>query len=400
LTSLDNRKRDEQTDIRTFLNYVAATKKGSRPGLSLIVVALKDLEVTLDMRAARADLCRKLADKAKQMEARHFNLNNRVVALVTAQDQRNMMQAVYDVRMLVTRTIGPRASELGINPADFTKVLHTYRDIQALGQLARDAVMSAEQLRGNVGPPGDFTQEHVDGIAERARQAGPGMFMREFGRSQAIARIKPGLAPKTAGWELFVSLDHLRRQLLSHVTFKPSPELFKALTRELDQIMMAALAESRLVEGHLSINLNVSTMISDEFEDFARYMSHQDETELWVELRLDDVLENLSDYLKAEQFLRRYRVYTMLDQIEVSRVPEIKQADFIMDGYKFVYNPKDPFLEQMGETLYKLSSKHPVVLTRVEKAEGVEAGQTLGVRHFQGYYVDDLLSSGENEFWI
>ena len=393
------KQRYELTDVRTFLNYVAATKKGSRPGLSLIVVALKDLEVTLDMRVARTELSRRLADKAKDMESRFFNVNNRLLVLVPAQDQRTMMQAVYDVRMLVTRTIGPRASELGLNPSEFTRVLHTWRDVQELGNLAREAAMTGEQLRGRVGHAGVFDQAHVDGVAARAREAGASLFMYEFGRSQAIARIKPGMSPKTAGWELFVSMDQLRRQLLPHVTFDASGATFKALTRELDRIMIAALAEHRLVEGHISINLNVETMASDEFEDFARYMSHQDETELWVELRLDDVLHNLDAFQKAEQCLRRYRVYTMLDQVAVERVPEIRKADFIMDGYKFVYDPNDPFLENMGETLYQLSSKHPVVLTRVERQEGIEAGQTLGVRHFQGFHVDALLSSGETEFW-
>lgn len=392
------KQRDDLTDVRSFLNYIAATKKGSRPGLSLIVIALKELEVTLDMRAARTDLCRKMADKAKQMEARFFNLNYRVIVLVTPQDQRTMMQAVYDVRMLVTRTIGPRASELGLNPSQFTRVLHTWRDVKILGDLARDAALSDEQLRGNVGPPGEFTEAHVEGIAARAKAAGAAMFMREFGRSQAIARIKPGMTPKTAGWELFISIDHLKRQLLSNITSGPSPALFKKLTRELDQIMMAALTETRLVEGHLSINLNVETMISEDFEDFARYMSNQDQTELWVELQFEDILENLDAYQKTEQFLRRYRVYTMLDQVQLDRIPEIREADFIVDGYKFVYDRQDPFLEKMGETIYKLSAKHPVVMTRVELKEGIEAGQTLGVRHFQGYAVDDILSTGEDEF--
>lgn len=390
--------RYQLTDIRTFLNYIAATKKGHRPGLSLIVIAMKDLEVTLDMRAARAELARKLADKAKEMEARYFNLNNRLIAFVTSQDQRTLMQAIYDVRMLVTRTIGPRASELGLNPADFTRVLHTYRDINTLAHLAREATMTAEQLRGQVGPKGHFSQEHVDGIRERAMAAGPVTFMREFGRSQALARIKRGGNPKTAGWEVFVGLDPLKKELLPHVIFDPDPALFKSLTKEFDRIMMNALAETRMVEGHLSINLNVETMVSEEFEDFARYMSKQDETELWVEILLDDLLENLEDWKKAEAFLRRYRVFTMLDQVDPARVPEIRKADFILDGYKFVWNKDDPFLEKNGEILYTLSSKHPVVLTRVEKAEGIEAAQTLGVNHFQGWYVDHLLSSGEAQF--
>jgi len=390
--------RYQLTDIRTFLNYVAATKKGHRPGLSLIVVAMKELEVTLDMRAARANLARRLADLAKEKEARFFNLNNRLIAFVTRQDQRDLMQAIYDVRMLVTRTIGPRASELGLNPADFTKVLHTYRDVNELAQLAREAALTAEQLRGRVGPPGAFSMEHVEGIRERARNAGPVLFMREFGRSQAIARIKRGGTPKTAGWEVFVSLAQLRSQLLPHVTFDPDRALFQAFTRELDHIMMNALAEVRMVEGHLSINLNVETMISEAFEDFARYMSTQDETELWVEIQLDDLLENLEAWKKAESFLRRYRVFTMLDQVDPARVPEIRKADFILDGYKFIWSKDDPFLEQVGETIYKLSSKHPVVLTRVEQQEGIEAGQTLGVNHFQGWHVDRLLSSGETQF--
>ena len=390
--------RYQLTDIRTFLNYVVATKKGNRPGLSLIVVAMKELEVTLDMRAARADLARRLADLAKEKEARFFNLNNRLIAFVTRQDQREFMQAIYDVRMLVTRTIGPRASELGLNPAEFTKVLHTYRDVNVLAQLAREAALTAEQLRGKVGPPGPFTQEHVEGIRERARNAGPVLFMREFGRSQAIARIKRGGTPKTAGWEVFISLPQLRSQLLPHVTFDPDRPLFQAFTRELDYIVMDALAEVRMVEGHLSINLNVETMVSEAFEDFARYMSNQDETELWVEIQLDDLMENLEAWKKAETFLRRYRVFTMLDQVDPARVPEIRKADFILDGYKFVWSKGDPFLEQVGETIYKLSSKHPVVLTRVEQQEGIEAGQTLGVNHFQGWHIDRLLSSGEAQF--
>jgi EAL domain-containing protein (putative c-di-GMP-specific phosphodiesterase class I) len=392
-------KRYELTDVRTFLNYVAATKKGSRPGLSLIVVVLKDLEVTLDMRVARRELCRRMADKAKEMEARFFNVNNRLLVMVTRQEQRTLMQATYDIRMLVMHNIGPRASELGLNPSDFTRVLHTWRDVHAIGQLTREAALSGEQIRGRVGPKGAFSQEHVDGITQRAWDAGPSMFMAEFGRSQAIARIKPGQAPRTAGWELFISLDHLKQNLLAHVTFNPSTALFKALTLQLDRIMMSALAEHRLVEGHISINLNVETMVSDEFEDFARYMSAQDETELWVELRLDDVLANLEAFKKAEQFLRRYRVFTMLDQVEMARVPEIRRSDFVMDGYKVAHDPSDPSLENVSETLYQLSSKHPVVLTRVEQPEAIEAGQTLGVRHFQGFYIDQQLAAGENEFW-
>ena len=392
-------KRYELTDVRTFLNYVAATKKGSRPGLTLIVVVLKELEVTLDMRVARRDLCRRMADKAKAMEARFFNVNNRLLVLVPGQEQRVLMQATYDIRMLVTTTIGPRASELGLNPAEFTRVLHTWRDVRDIGQLAREAALSGEQIRGHVGPKGAFAQAHVDGVAQRAWEAGPSMFMSEFGRSQAIARIKPGQTPRTAGWELFMSLDHVKQNLLAHVTFDPSPELFKALTRQFDRIMMSALAEHRLVEGHISINLNVETMISDEFEDFARYMSSQDEMELWVELRLDDILANLEAFKRAEQFLRRYRVFTMLDNVEVARVPEIQQSDFVMDGYKFAHDPNDPSLNAVAEALYRISSKHPVVLTRVEQPEAIEAGQTLGVRHFQGFHVDQLLSAGENEFW-
>jgi len=118
-----------------------------------------------------------------------------------------------------------------------------------------------------------------------------------------------------------------------------------------------------------------------------------------------DVLMHILQELQERYFsqLDERRAYTYDDILYTANkliqdVPEIRKADFILDGYKFIWSKDDPFLEQVGETIYKLSSKHPVVLTRVEQQEGIEAGQTLGVNHFQGWHVDRLLSSGETQF--
>lgn len=382
--------------MQAFLDYMLESKKAGRPGVSVVVVSMQELEQALHLHLIRAELSHQLSHAASRLQARFFNLNNRLLVIVPPQDEWKLMQCVYEIRMLVLSKVGRKASELGLDPSEFTTVLHTRRQANKLARLAREAVLGRDDLKGAIGPGGELTQGHIEAISQRAAAAGAAAFLREFGRMQAIVRMDPEATPQPVGREIYISMADLGRQLLMGVNLGGSRNLFRELTCQLDRIVLRALAESRLVQGQVSVNLNVSSLETDDFERLARQLHQRDAAELWVELDVTDVLGNLKQFKTMRKMLQRYGVYVMADSMAPELVPAAEETGLALDGYKFVFTPEDPGLGQLREALSELSGvRRGVVLTRVEHEAAVSAGQSIGLRHFQGFYIDDLL--GQND---
>lgn len=394
--SEQQRNADGNATVQAFLDFMVDTKRGGRAGVAVIAVSLQEISAALDMRVARAELARKLGDKAQGMQARFFDLNNRLFLIVPPQDEWQLMQSVYDIRMLVLGSVGRQASELGFDPSSFTRVLHTRRHANELARVARAAVFGSDELQGSVGPGGALTEQHIQAVAERAAAAGPAAFLREFGRIQAISRIDPDRPPRAVGREIYMSMADLQGQLLAGVNLGASRNMFRELTMRLDQIVLQSLGESKLVQGQVSVNLNVSSLLTPEFERIASRLSERDSTELWVELDVTDVLGHLSQFKEARKIMKRHRVFTMADSINPDLVAAAEGTDLQLDGYKFVNAPEDPNHDRIAEVLPSLrQAQRTIVLSRVEHQSAVEAAQKLGIKFFQGFHIDDLLSQEE-----
>jgi len=137
-----------------------------------------------------------------------------------------------------------------------------------------------QPLRVSAGPPGALSQAYIDAVEARAESVGSAAFVREFGRMQAMARIKRETPPELRGREIFISMADLKRQLLPGVQLDASRNLFKELTQRLDRIVLRALAESRLVQGCVSVNMNVANLLTDDFARLAQRLYDRDNSEL------------------------------------------------------------------------------------------------------------------------
>lgn len=379
--------------LQGFLDYVIAANRSQQRGASVIAVSLQELQAALDMGAKRGELARRLAAKADTLGARRFDLGGRLHVLVPPQDEWDLMQVVYETRMLVLQTVGREASELGMDPSAFTQVLHTRRDAQQLRRLAEAAVRGPKGLQAPAGPPGALSQAHIDAVEARAESVGSAAFVREFGRMQAMARIKRETPPELRGREIFISMADLKRQLLPGVQLDASRNLFKELTQRLDRIVLRALAESRLVQGCVSVNMNVANLLTDDFARMAQRLYDRDNSELWVELDIPDIMANLETYRHARTIFRKFRVFTMADAMPADLVPTAASTDLGLDGYKVIYpEADDSGRGRLADAVAAAqAADRPVVLTRVEHDAAVRAGQDLGVPFFQGFYIDALL---------
>ena len=379
--------------LQGFLDYVIAVNRGPQRGAFVIAVSMQELNAALHKGGARAALTGHLQEKARQLQARLFNLNERLYVLVPPQDEWDLVQIVYDVRVTVIKTVGREASELGLDPSTFTQVLHTRRDGQELRRLAEGAIRGHKGLRGPLGPSGPITRAHVEAVAAQAETVGAVTFVREFACMQAMARIRPAAEPEPRGHEIFISLRDMGRQLLPGVDMMADREVFQELTLLLDRLVLRSLSESRLVQGSVGINLNVDSLLTPEFERIAQRLYDRDGAALWVDLDIPDILANFETFRDARLVLRRFGVRTMAESTRPELVPTAEQRDLGLAGYKFIY-PDDPdALNHMSGTLCRIrEAERLAILTRVERDEAITAGQRLGIHHFQGFYINDLLS--------
>ncbi len=210
---------------------------------------------------------------------------------------------------------------------------------------------------------------------------------------QAMARIRPAAEPEPRGHEIFISLRDMGRQLLPGVEMTADREVFQELTLLLDRLVLRSLSESRLVQGSVGINLNVDSLLTPEFERIAQRLYDRDGAALWVDLDIADILANFETFRDARLVLRRFGVRTMAESARPELIPAAQQRDLGLEGYKFIY-PNDPAaLDRMSGTLRSVKEAEAIpMLTRVEHDAAITDGQRLGVHHFQGFYINDLLS--------
>jgi EAL domain-containing protein (putative c-di-GMP-specific phosphodiesterase class I) len=386
-------------EVKSFLNFVRKSTEGARPGMTVIMVNLVELELTIDLRIGRIDVFEEVQKIAKRRELTVFRLLDRAMVVVPPQDQSHRMAVIHDVRMAVVQTVSARASELGLDPSKFTEVLHTYRDAQLLRERAGEITGSPKLLAQPITKAATLAEEHLEEFQRRIKSVGPDRFIDGFGRYQAIARIGTDGQPKTSGWELFVAVREINRILFPNADVV-ADEMFDQLMTMMDQTVMAALLARDVPDGHISMNLNISTIASDEFLTFAKYLSddavrRQEGAELWAELRADDLLEHFETFRDVEAALRKHNMYFMADHITRHNIKSVIDSNLPVNGYKVLFDNQDSDYFQIAEDVDRLAQQGAIVMARIDSPEGLDFARFHGARRVQGYLIDNRLKSGE-----
>ena len=114
-------------------------------------------------------------------------------------------------------------------------------------------------------------------------------------RRQAVCLIAPQQPPRPVFNEIYVSIEELRRKILPEVNLMSSRWLFLHLTEVLDQRLLKHLPELEAeVQLSTSLNLNVSTLLSEQFLSFDRMLRHYTKKSMVVELQLSDIFGDIA----------------------------------------------------------------------------------------------------------
>jgi len=214
-------------------------------------------------------------------------------------------------------------------------------------------------------------------------------------RRQAVYALGRQMYPRPLFREFYYSIPDLGEAVLPRGNLTSNSALFRCTTRVLDKAMLSSLTRNQVEHSDrgISINLNLSTVLSD---DFSRFDSSLDETgrrSTVIELQCADAVSESNAYERARAFLRERGYRICVDGVTA---PALGQIDRVCSGVDFVKIHWDPELMDLAGkqgaeilTAAPKSEGHPrLVITRVGTPDAVAFGQSLGIGLFQGRYVD------------
>ena len=217
-------------------------------------------------------------------------------------------------------------------------------------------------------------------------------------RRQSVCAVIGKSPPQMIFDEVFVSIADLRDMLLPDVDLTAYPWLFLHLTETLDKRVLASVSQhdDGSLNSNFSMNLNVSTILSDEFLTFDENINPSMRSSIVLELQLVDIFSDFKAFILAKTFAQ-YRGYKIcIDGITVDKLKYIDREQLNGDLLKIIWHPSfmDMIREDSHFTDYvNRDERAKMILCRVDDPQAVEIGNSLGINLYQGRYIQRILTA-------
>ena len=217
-------------------------------------------------------------------------------------------------------------------------------------------------------------------------------------RRQYICALTRRRVPEPVFSELFISIADLRETLLPGVNLTANRWLFQHLTETLDRRMLSMLSktDTLTISGEISFNLNVGTMLSQEFQSFDDNITAARRGAMVIELQKVDIFANLGAYLFAREFVQAKGYRVCIDALSYQAMAIIDRERLGADFIKLVWHPE---MVDGGEevhnrirTMIRHAGEDRVILCRVDHREAVDFGRSIGINLFQGRHIENLIA--------
>lgn len=218
-------------------------------------------------------------------------------------------------------------------------------------------------------------------------------------RSQPICAIVKNRAPKTIFKEIYTNINSFQKMLLVKVDLMSSRLLFKYLTKFLDKKLLVSLKESiKTSSSPVSINMNVKTLLSEEFVEFDASLSKKQRSSIIIEIHVSDVFEDIKKFMiaRAEVQKKGYRI--CLDGLDEVSFTQIDRTALGFDLAKISWSEdmgtkQNADFDKMLSTAVKKCGANRIILCHCGAEDAVIFGKSIGISLFQGRYVESLIES-------
>lgn len=281
--------------------------------------------------------------------------------------------------------------------------------VQALSRAAQPQRAPARPLHSRNLKPADagpvkpaasrklpMTPETLTALETQLRRADLSNALR---RQPICAATRDGLL-KPIYHELFFVIDDLAAVMAPKHDIRSCRWLFRRLSEQLNARVLGAVLrhDDSTVRHHVALNLNVSTLLSQEFLHFDEAFPGTGRGSVLIELDLADALSDLRAFAFARDMLagRGYRV--CLDAVDHLSLPFVDRGRLGVDFVKFsadsnaIRAVRSGGLSAFAENL-KRNDPARFIFSGCDNSAAVALGQEYGVHLFQGRHIDGQLAA-------
>lgn len=291
----------------------------------------------------------------------------------------------------------------------FAKIYPLASDAEKFKNAVKDTVKNVETDKQENAKQSGGNSNFIGGARKLRRELTPSMLakmqkalsMMDFSsliRRQSVCAVIGKSPPQMIFDEVFVSIADLRDMLMPDVDLTSNPWLFMYLTETLDKRVLVSVSrhDDGSLTSNFSLNLNVSTILSDEFLEFDENINPSQRSTIVLELQLADIFSDIKAFILAKTFAQ-YRGYKIcIDGITVDKLQYIDREHLDGDLIKIIWHPTfmDVIKEDKHFTDYvNKAERARMILCRVDDPQAVEVGNSLGINLYQGRYIQRLLAS-------
>ncbi len=219
-----------------------------------------------------------------------------------------------------------------------------------------------------------------------------------FIRRQAICAVIGKAPPQRIFEEVYVSIPDLRDMLLPDVDLVSNPWLFLSLSETLDKRVLETIGrhDDGSLAGNFSININVSTLLSDDFLAFDDNINASMRSSIILELQLVDILSDIKAFMLAKTFAQARGYKVCVDGVSVDKLKFLNRKNLDCDLIKVIWHPS--FIDIIQEDTHFMdyinkAERSKLILCRIDDAQAIEIGNSLGINLYQGRYIQRLLNA-------
>jgi EAL domain-containing protein (putative c-di-GMP-specific phosphodiesterase class I) len=281
-------------------------------------------------------------------------------------------------------------------PEDAAAFVTTCEQLKASVGTSRAGVSAGQNGQNDIADMQEAGAAELDTALSRI----DGVDMKLALRRQSIGLFLPGQPVKRLFSELYVSVLDLHKRLSMSASLAQNRWLFQHFTLAMDQAVLTNFIENGIPQkaDSLSLNINVSTILSPIFLEFDQTCRRTAEDKIILELNQIDIFDDLPAYKFACNFLRLRGYAICVDGVTHLTFPFIDRESLGADFIKIVWsadmagNREDNLGERMQAYVAKTGASS-VILCRCDTKESIEWGQKAGIRLFQGRIVETLIES-------
>lgn len=363
---------------------------------TLLMVSIGVLPLSTATDEFWGELAHTLYDYAFSHGAELYELSPADRLVLVQMSELNQVKLIADLKVRILRLISAHFPS-NFGTIDQSRLIRTvdlhFKLANTIKFVDHHENRKKDQIRAGSASMRSLAQEDIDRVVLANKEMGPQSFAEKFICHQQVTLITPGQPPARVFHEYYVGMDALKNELFSNVDLRGAGNIFNQLTLVLDRLLLGCLGNLNPKRVKCSINLNVESVFTPAFEAFMAKGDEELFSNILFEFRQDNILQNFDEFEVASELIRSRKGTIAIDAIfpetfgivNLGRIGVNIAKVFWRDGAEKIlptYQRDFDFVQEGGTA---------IVLARVDDARGVELGQSLGIKLFQGFYIDDLL---------